>query len=54
MVAWNPDSETWEVLGVLDNTWCEDCSSAASAQNREDMGDPVFGIPGEEQEDDNE
>lgn len=39
-VAWfNPETEVYEILGVLDESWCEDCG--------EQNGSPVFGTPAE-------
>lgn len=46
IVKWDPQAQDWKVEGVLDNTWCEDC---AEADGRFDgTGEPVFGVPGDE------
>lgn len=42
IVQWKPDDETWEVLDVLDGTWCEACMD----RNPSDEGAPTYGIPG--------
>lgn len=52
VAKWNPETEMFEVEGVLDGTWCEDC--IAEANSIDVAGDPVFGIPGSTEEDDAE
>lgn len=42
-VAWDPDEETWSVVGVQDGMWCETCMGRDAA----DKGDPDFGVPPE-------
>lgn len=47
IAVFNPDTEEYEVIAVLDETWCESCMEAHS--DFEAKGDPMFGIHGEEQ-----
>lgn len=41
IAVYNPDKEDYDVLGLLDGTWCETCG--------EDKGNPAFGIPPEKE-----
>ena len=37
VVQWNPITEEFDILGVLDSRWCETCQ-----ENHNDDGDPEF------------
>ncbi len=39
-VRYDPSIEDFEIVRILVEVWCEDCMQ----QNRDDYGDPVFGI----------
>lgn len=39
IVQWDPSTEDWNVLDVLDEAWCEDCQ-----QEDNSNGDPYFGL----------
>lgn len=43
IVIWNPERQAWDVVSVLDDTWCETCDEAGGTNT----GDPTFGIPGQ-------
>lgn len=47
IVQWNSTTEEFDVVSVLDGTWCEDCMGRDPT--RENEGSPVFGIPPEEE-----
>lgn len=42
IVEWNPEKEDFEVVQVLDSTWCEDCMERDPM--REDEGTPMLGL----------
>lgn len=44
VVRYNPETQDYELLSVLDNDWCEDCMGRGLYVT----GDPMFGITGEE------
>jgi hypothetical protein len=48
VAAFNPHTQEFEVVAVLDDTWCEDCLAADDSGNN--TGEPAFGIPGETNE----
>lgn len=47
IVEYNPEKGDYEIVCVLDDTWCESCLT----QDWNDNGDPAFGIPSEDEED---
>lgn len=46
IAEYNPEKGDYEVVSVLDDTWCEDCMG----KDWNDNGDPTFGIPCEDKE----
>lgn len=46
IVQWDAEREVWDVLTVLDDSWCEDCMSKNTAGTGEPhFGEPHFGAP---------
>lgn len=45
IVQWDAKHEVWDVLTVLDDTWCEDCMIRSMSKNTDDTGEPHFGTP---------
>ena len=41
IAAWNPETSDYELVSVLDDTWCENCISKPPTYENE--GSPVFG-----------
>lgn len=42
-MQWDAKREVWDVIAVLDDSWCEDCMRMS--KNAADTGDPCFGTP---------
>lgn len=47
VAQWNAETEDFDTVDVLDDTWCNRCSE----KDLYEKGEPTFGIPPEETKD---